>query len=85
MDYKDTDGTPLSDVIWIGSKVSAYDYLDLNGSISIGPAVISLGVNNVLDKEPPFVGDSGLAANANALGGYDQAGRFFFGSVSLKF
>lgn len=85
MAYKGTDGTPLSDVIWLGSGVSSYNYLDLNGSVSFGPAVLSLGVNNVLDKEPPFVGDSGLAANANALGGYDQVGRYIFGSISVKF
>ncbi|MDO5505611.1 MAG: TonB-dependent receptor [Pseudoxanthomonas suwonensis] len=85
MDYKGVDGTPLSNVIWLGTGVDAYDYLDLNGSVSFGPAVVSLGVNNVFDKEPPFVGDSALAANANALGGYDQAGRFFFGSINMKF
>ena len=85
MDYNDVDGTPLSDVIWLGDGVPSYSYLDLNGSVSFGPAVVTLGVNNVLDKEPPFVGDSGLAANANALGGYDQVGRYIFGSVSLKF
>ncbi len=85
MDYNDVDGTPLSDVIWLGDGVGAYNYLDLNGSVSFGPAVLSLGVNNVLDKEPPFVGDSGLAANANALGGYDQVGRYVFGSITIKF
>ncbi|MDH5822823.1 TonB-dependent receptor [Luteimonas sp. RD2P54] len=88
MDYEDVDGSPLvSDdrVIWLDGGVSSYNYLDLNGSASFGQAVISLGVNNVLDKEPPFSGDSGLSANANALGGYDQVGRYIFGSISLKF
>lgn len=85
MDYNDVDGSPLSDVIWIGDGVPSFNYIDLSGSVSFGPAVVTLGVNNVLDKEPPFVGDSGLAANANALGGYDQVGRYVFGSISLKF
>lgn len=88
MDYKDVDGSPLLDddrVIWLDNGVSSYNYLDLNGSVSFGQAVVSLGVNNVLDKEPPFSGDSGLSANANALGGYDQVGRYIFGSISLKF
>lgn len=85
MDYKDVDGTPLSDVIWIGDGVPSFNYIDLSGSVSFGPAVVTLGVNNVFDKEPPFVGDSGLATNANALGGYDQVGRYIFGSISLKF
>jgi len=85
MDYNDVDGTPLSDVIWLDDGVSAYNYIDLNGSVSFGQATVSLGVNNVFDKEPPFSGDSGLSANANALGGYDQVGRYIFGSIALKF
>ncbi len=85
MDYNDVDGTPLSDVIWLGRGVKAFNYLDLSGSVSVGPAVVTLGLNNVFDKEPPFVGSSGLAANANAMGGYDQVGRYIFGSISVKF
>lgn len=85
MDYQDVDGTPLSNIIWIDGNVPSYNYLDLSGSASFGQATVTLGVNNVLDKEPPFSGDSGLSANANALGGYDQVGRYVFGSISLKF
>jgi outer membrane receptor protein involved in Fe transport len=85
MDYKDVDGTALDNVIWIGDGVPSYNYLDLNGSVSFGQATVSLGVNNVFDKEPPFVGTSGLLANANNLGGYDQVGRYIFGSIALKF
>ncbi|MDR6991555.1 TonB-dependent receptor [Luteimonas sp. 3794] len=84
-DYKDVNGNALSSNIWVGDGVPSYNYLDLNGSVSVGQAVVSLGVNNVLDKEPPFVGSASFAANANAVGGYDQVGRYIFGSVSLKF
>ncbi|MDH7453385.1 TonB-dependent receptor [Luteimonas composti] len=88
MDYRDVDGSEFTDddrVIWLDGGVPSYNYLDLNGSVSFGQATVTLGVNNVLDKEPPFSGDSGLSANANALGGYDQVGRYIFGSISLKF
>ncbi|MCW4455628.1 TonB-dependent receptor [Flavobacterium sp. MXW15] len=88
MDYKDVDGSRFTQddrVIWIDNGVPSYSYFDLSGSVSIGPALVSVGVNNLFDKEPPFVGDSGLAANANALGGYDQVGRYIFGSVTVKF
>src|SRR5690606_30023120 len=88
MDYRDVDGSAFTDddrVIWLDGGVPSYNYLDLNGSVSFGQATVTLGVNNVLDKEPPFSGDSGLSANANALGGYDQVGRYIFGSISLKF
>ncbi|MPN64171.1 hypothetical protein SDC9_211942 [bioreactor metagenome] len=44
----------------------------------------TMGVNNFADKEPPMVGNA-LALNGNAPGGYDQAGRYFFTSVSVKF
>ena len=84
-DYEDVDGNPLSANYWIGDGVSAYNYLDLNGSVSFGSAKVSLGVNNVLDKEPPFVGAAPFARNANAIPGYDQVGRYIFGSISLKF
>ena len=88
MDYKDAvDGTQLTDVIWIDGSVPSYNYLDINGSVSFGPATVSLGVNNIFDKEPPFVGDAdgGFGSHANSLGGYDQAGRYIFGSVSVNF
>lgn len=85
MDYNDVDGTPLTDVIWIDGAVPSYNYLDLNGSVNIGAALVTLGVNNVFDKEPPFSGDSGITTNGNAIGGYDQVGRYIFGSISLSF
>jgi len=85
MKYQDVDGTPLDNVIWFGSGVGSYNYIDLTGSMSFGNAEITLGVNNIADKEPPFSGDSGLSANANALGGYDQAGRYIFGNITLRF
>jgi iron complex outermembrane receptor protein len=88
MDYRDVDGSQFTDddrVIWLDDGVPSYNYLDLNGSLSFSQATVTVGVNNVLDKEPPFSGDSGLSANANALGGYDQVGRYIFGSISLKF
>ncbi|MCX7556929.1 TonB-dependent receptor [Xanthomonadaceae bacterium JHOS43] len=87
VDYKDADGSQLTDVIWLGTGVSSYNYLDLNGSVSVGPATVSLGINNIFDKEPPFVGDAdgGFGSHANSLGGYDQAGRYIFGSINVNF
>nr|WP_231583432.1 TonB-dependent receptor [Luteimonas sp. FCS-9] len=65
--------------------IGSYNYLDLSGSIQVGDyTTFNLGVNNIADKEPPLVGSS-LALNANALGGYDQAGRYVFGSVNIRF
>ena len=95
MDYKNTDGSAIDPtdpiyVVWLGNngnKVSSYNYLDLSGSVNLGPAVLTLGVNNALDKTPPFVGDMEGAwdGNGNSLPGYDAVGRYVFGSISFKF
>jgi outer membrane receptor protein involved in Fe transport len=65
-------------------KTSTANYVDLSASAFIGKATeITVGVNNIADKEPEMVGVS-LALNANAVGGMDQAGRFFFANVTFK-
>lgn len=66
-------------------KVSAFNYFDVSASAAIGEFTeVTVGVNNVADKEPPLVGLS-LSTNGNALGGYDQAGRYVFGSITFRF
>jgi outer membrane receptor protein involved in Fe transport len=66
-------------------KISGYNYLDLSASAYIGEnAEFTVGVNNIADKDPPITGAS-LALNGNSPGGYDQAGRYFFTSVTFKF
>jgi outer membrane receptor protein involved in Fe transport len=66
--------------------VGAQNYIDLSGSIFLGEnAEITVGVNNIADKEPPMVGGALAPTNGNSPGGYDQAGRYFFGSVTFRF
>jgi len=87
LDYKDpTTGDALTADARVADKggIDGYSYLDLTGSVEVGPAILTAGVNNVFDKEPPMVGAS-LVLNGNSVGGYDQAGRFFFTSLNLKF
>ncbi|WP_438999280.1 TonB-dependent receptor domain-containing protein, partial [Variovorax beijingensis] len=65
--------------------LDAYNYFDASASALIGEKTeITVGVNNIADKEPPMVGAAN-ATNGNAIFGYDQAGRFFFGSVTFRF
>ncbi|MDI9237302.1 TonB-dependent receptor [Lysobacter sp. LF1] len=65
--------------------IDAYNWFDLSGTFQFGSmAEWTVGVNNLFDKAPPMVGNT-LADNANAPQGYDQAGRYFFTSVNLKF
>ncbi len=101
MDYIDQNGVPLfTDKLLCSTgggtaagfatclgnqKLRAYNYIDLSASALIGTwGEFTVGVNNIADKEPPLVG-AGLATNANAPGGYDQAGRFIFTSFTVKF
>ena len=66
-------------------KLRAYSYLDLSASAQVGSfGELTLGVNNIADKEPPLTGLT-LALNGNAPGGYDQGGRFFFANFTVKF
>ena len=85
--YKDFDGTKLDTNIWLEDKggIGGKSLFDLSGSAVFGSLTWTMGVNNVLDKEPPFVGDGTIGGNGNAMGGYDQLGRFFFTSVTFKF
>lgn len=65
--------------------LGAYNYFDLSGSLSVGSwGELTVGVNNIADKEPPLTGNT-VALNGNSPGGYDQAGRFFFTSFTMRF
>jgi outer membrane receptor protein involved in Fe transport len=68
-----------------GTSIPAYSLFDLSGSINVNEQVtITMGVNNIFDKEPPLVIPA-LAQNANFPGGYDAAGQFFFANVGVTF
>ncbi|MFA6984867.1 MAG: TonB-dependent receptor, partial [Arenimonas sp.] len=96
MDYIDDNNDPLfgdrllcdndKNAACLGDgSLGAVNYLDLSGSALIGEwGELTIGVNNIADKTPPLVGAT-LALNANSPGGYDQAGRYFFASFSVKF
>ncbi|MBD9367253.1 TonB-dependent receptor [Xanthomonas sp. XNM01] len=87
LDYKDelTGEGLTTDKLLEGNGIGAQNYLDLTSSVSLGSfATLTFGVNNVFDREPPMVGGS-LVLNGNSVGGYDQAGRYIFSSVSFRF
>lgn len=87
LDYVLTDGTKGtkdSHLVARGNTLAAANYLDLSASFQIGKKLdFTLGVNNVTDLAPPMLGNT-LILNGNSPGGYDQAGRYVFGSVSMK-
>ena len=50
----------------------------------MGTHDLTLGVNNVLDREPPLVGDW-QSNQANTIAGfYDTLGRFVFANVTFR-
>ena len=87
LDYVNTNGTKgVADKLLVGrgNTLAAANYLDLSGTFQLGKLVdLTVGINNVTDLAPPLTGNS-LALNGNSPGGYDQAGRYFFTSISLK-
>ncbi len=61
-------------------------YLDLNATFRfMENSDIVMGVNNVLDEEPPLLGAT-LTSNANTVAGfYDTLGRYLFMKATLRF
>lgn len=70
----------------VGDGISAQSYIDLKAAFDVTDNVgVLVGVNNVLDEEPPMVGGT-LSTNGNAIAGfYDTLGRYLHASVTVKF
>ena len=75
----------------IARTMSAQNYFDLAGTFDIGEHyALRLGVNNILDNDPPIVtsgnGACGNGCNGNAYGGtYDALGRYIYAGATLNF
>lgn len=71
-------------------KLKPQNYFDLFSSIRFQKSyTVRLGVNNVLDNDPPIVGGQGISATSGSGNTYPQVydalGRFIFSSVTLDF
>jgi outer membrane receptor protein involved in Fe transport len=73
----------------VNSKIDAYNYFDLAGSVEVKKGIaFRLGVNNLFDKDPPVIAQGLLSSfgNGNTYPGvYDVAGRTFFVGLSAAF
>jgi iron complex outermembrane receptor protein len=73
------------------AKIPAYNYLDLSTTWSFAKHyTVSAGVNNALDKDPPYLNHSVVyfvngGGNGNTYSAYDTLGRIFFLSFNAKF
>ncbi len=67
--------------------IPAYHYIDLIFGYRLGKATnLTLGVNNIADKEPPVGWGWTLGGDEAGFGGvYDAAGRYIHGSVTFNF
>ncbi|MDO6567188.1 TonB-dependent receptor [Alteromonas sp. 1_MG-2023] len=74
------------DITGTEGEIASYSFFDLSGNYIVNEHVsLSVGVNNILDKEPPLVG-SAIATNANTVAGfYDTLGRYLFTNVKVSF
>jgi iron complex outermembrane receptor protein len=66
------------------------NYLDLSASYTVNKTVsLLLGINNVLDKDPPLVSTNAFPTafvNGNSyVGTYDSLGRYMFANITLNF
>lgn len=83
---------PTNKAPLLNGHVAAQNYFDLAGTFTIGDHYnFRLGVNNILDRDPPlfsssFGSCSAGTCNGNTYGGvYDTLGRFFFAGATLNF
>lgn len=81
-----------------GLHIKSYSYFDLAGTFAIGDSyTFRLGVNNIFDKQPPFVTSGSAVRDGSNLcptgpcngntypGTYDALGRYLYAGVTLDF
>jgi len=68
------------------SELGTQTYVDLNATFRfMENSDIAIGINNVMDDEPPLLGGT-LVSNANTIAGfYDTLGRYVFANLTLRF
>jgi len=67
-------------------KIDAYNWFDLAASYTFRNGIkLTLGVNNILDEEPPLAPDHADDNNINMYGFYDPLGRYVFSSLQFNF
>jgi iron complex outermembrane receptor protein len=94
---QDATGGPGAAFAAANARIPSQSYFDLTLTARIGDHYnFRLGVNNILDREPPIVGANGSSAVINACPGtfcsgntfpnvYDALGRYIFAGVTLDF
>ncbi|MCH9694050.1 MAG: TonB-dependent receptor [Gammaproteobacteria bacterium] len=86
VDYFENGVLGTTDTIAQGEMSKNQSYFDLNGVFQfMENSDITVGVNNVLDEEPPLIGGT-ISNNANTIAGfYDTLGRFLYAKATVRF
>lgn len=69
---------------WEGNHAAGIFYHDISGSFQYKNVNLTVGVDNLFDKDPPFLYPTGQS-NAPGSAGYDFTGRFVYMKASIKF
>jgi iron complex outermembrane recepter protein len=73
------------------AHIPTISYLDLHASYSWNGVTLRVGVNNVLDKDPPFIDTANTGGNTTYAESntypsvYDMAGRYLFANLTVDF
>ncbi len=66
-----------------GQQAPGVFYSDINFSYNFDNVTVGVGIDNLFDKDPPYLDDGAVNTNTNA--DYDFIGRFLYMKVSAKF
>lgn len=71
----------------IDKTLAAQSYFDLAGSWAVAEkATVRMGINNILDRDPPLNATTGTTGNGNTYPqAYDAFGRYLYASVTWKY
>jgi iron complex outermembrane receptor protein len=67
-----------------GNETAGVFYHDISGTYRYRNVNLTIGVDNLFDKDPPFLTPTGQSNSAGSAG-YDFNGRFIYMKVSVKF
>ena len=73
----------------LNARIASYSYLDLSAELKVYKDIeLRAGIDNVLDRDPPFVPETDVTGNSgpsNSYATYDLLGRQIFIAIKAKF
>jgi outer membrane receptor protein involved in Fe transport len=74
---------------FLASSIDAFNYFDLSGNVHLTKSVVvRLGMNNILDTDPPLTGSyqvTGIVNGNTFPQVYDALGRYMFAGLTVDF